>query len=344
MRRRILLCALGCLLGPVTDGSGAAAAPQAPRAATTTRGAYNGWPDAFRLGNGTAEVIVVPSIGRIMRFGFIDGPNVLWENTFLLGKTAEPARAGGDWQNFGGDKIWPWPQGEWGHRTGRGWPPPTGADQAPYQAVAVRPGLLRLTSPIVAGYGVRVVRDIELAETGARLTIRSRLVKVRDGAAFPVAAWSVTQMPVPDVLFARPMAGTTLENGVKPVAGDDAPWKSIRRENGVLILERPTARSSKLFFDADLLAWAKGDTLFTQRPVAPVPPISGYEPGDRAQIFSLADDPANPSAAYVELEMTSPRRTLAKGEMTTLDVVWELHRLKDRQRSPVTIAAFLTDL
>ena len=326
----------------MTGGGGAAA--QAAGVTMMTRVAYNGWPEAYRLANGTVEVIVVPSVGRVMRYGFVGGPNVLWENSFLLGKTAVPARAGGDWQNFGGDKIWPWPQGEWGQRTGRDWPPPTAADHAPHQAAVVGPGVLRLTSPIMAGYGVRIVRDVELAPSGTRVRIRSRLAKVRDGAAFPVAAWSVTQMPVPDLLFARPMAGTTLENGVKPVAGDDAPWKSVRRESGVLVLERPTARNSKLFFDADLLAWAEGDTLFTQRPAAPVPPVSDYEPGDRAQIFSLADDPNTPDAAYVELEMTSSKRILAKGESATLDVIWELRRLPNGQRTPAAIAALLTGL
>src|SRR4029079_13098922 len=38
------------------------------------------WPDALRLNNGYLNLIVTPSVGRVMRFGFPDAPNVLWTN------------------------------------------------------------------------------------------------------------------------------------------------------------------------------------------------------------------------------------------------------------------------
>src|SRR4051812_12550633 len=55
------------------------------------------WPDAIRLSNGDVNLFVIPSIGRIMRFGYSDGPNVLWTNPKLrpraVGETVEePAK------------------------------------------------------------------------------------------------------------------------------------------------------------------------------------------------------------------------------------------------------------
>ncbi|MGH9352617.1 MAG: hypothetical protein ACRD2G_10725, partial [Terriglobia bacterium] len=44
-----------------------------------------GWPDVWRISNGRVEAIVVSQIGRIMQFGFVNGPGALWENRRLDG-------------------------------------------------------------------------------------------------------------------------------------------------------------------------------------------------------------------------------------------------------------------
>ena len=62
---------------------------------------YNNWPDAIRLFNETADLVIVPSIGRVMRYGYVGGENLLWENPSLGGQGG----AGADvekWRNFGG--------------------------------------------------------------------------------------------------------------------------------------------------------------------------------------------------------------------------------------------------
>src|SRR5262245_60839367 len=79
--------------------------------------AYHGWRGAWRMTNGTVELILVPQIGRIMRYGFVGGPNVLWENPAMHGKVVPPKAGDKEWANYGGDKLWPAPQDRWG------WPP-----------------------------------------------------------------------------------------------------------------------------------------------------------------------------------------------------------------------------
>lgn len=66
------------------------------------RVSYKGWQDCYRLSNGTVEVVVVPSVARIMHYGFFGEPNVLWVNPATEGVPVKP----GEWPNHGGDKAW----------------------------------------------------------------------------------------------------------------------------------------------------------------------------------------------------------------------------------------------
>ena len=153
-RARITLAFLlfcGCS-GPATRE-----APHASRGAEQID--YQTWPDAIRLFNGTAEAVIVPSIGRVMRYGHVGGENLLWENPKLYGQAgAEPDAK--TWRNFGGEKVWPWPQSDWAKHAGRQWPPPHEVDQRPHAASIVDRSSVRLVSPELPGYGVRVCADV----------------------------------------------------------------------------------------------------------------------------------------------------------------------------------------
>src|SRR3954467_7564874 len=92
---------------------------------------FHGLP-ALAVRNPVAEVVVVPELGRVMRFALRgeaattagvtgaaadDGP--FWINP-TLGQRFAPEADG--WINHGGDKAWPAPQSDWPAVTGRGWP------------------------------------------------------------------------------------------------------------------------------------------------------------------------------------------------------------------------------
>lgn len=95
---------------------------------------YQGWFDSYILSNSQVEAIIVPAIGRIMQFRFLDGENTFWENSQIYGKTPNPKSE--EWDNFGGDKSWPAPQSEWEKITVRSWPPPTTFDSVPVKGFA----------------------------------------------------------------------------------------------------------------------------------------------------------------------------------------------------------------
>jgi hypothetical protein len=99
---------------------------------------YRGW-ESLAITNGLIEVQIVPQIGgRVIQFKLGDY-EFLWVNPQLAGKQPSPSGLGpkGEWLNYGGDKLWPAPQG-WGG--GDQWPGPPDAvlDGGPYTAAIMR--------------------------------------------------------------------------------------------------------------------------------------------------------------------------------------------------------------
>ena len=291
------------------------------------------WPDAIRLSNGAVKVQIVPSIGRVMRFGFADGPNVLWTNPQLSRAdvaSTQPAR-----KNWGGDRAWPWPQDEWPLRLGRTWPPPTECDQAPMAARLVGGLGARLESEAITGYGVKLVREIQLDARVPRVTFVSRFeLASADLPPAELAAWQITQVPFPTgaTIYAKLTAGRRII-GLPP-----SPWDNAHAvAPGVVMIDPPPLAAGKIGVDADALAWRAGDTLLIARSPTAGAAANRYRTGERAQVYVQAAPPQHtpqqkkpaPDAPirFAELEFTSPRKDLAKGQVPELKVTWELRRI-----------------
>jgi len=283
---------------------------------------YRDWPDAVRLTNGTAELIVVPSIGgRIMRYGLIGGENILWENPTASDK------------NFGGDKAWPWPQSDWKQLIGADWPPPDAYALTPCTVEQLDPLSVRITTSADPRFGFRIIREIRMSDHGTRVTLESRLVP-EPGAktvATQFAPWSVTQVPNADFILAR-VAEDASNPPYRPLpphaaAGVDR----IGRE--VLRITRPSKDAAKIGIDADILAWVNGSTFFMQRlqPASALP----TNPGERAQVFLQGGDSPD---EYTELEFAAPRGDLSR---SVLRVTWEIHDLPRDLGTPENVAAYI---
>ena len=298
---------------------------------------YKGWADAYRMSNGTVEVVVVPSVGRVMRYGFVGGANVLWENAAVAGKPIPV----GQWPNTGGDKIWPWPQDDWGKLLPNAWPPPAAADQLPHTAQIVGKDALRLTSGVVAPWGFRIVREIRLAPTGTKVSFINRFEKTEQDDAPPVGVWTITQVPATVWVMARLRTAPTLPalpSGYKSMSGDAA-FKSVRvLPQGFLLVERNPATATKIGTNGDICATVQGDTLFTVHS-APDNVSLAYDAGERLQFYSHPDNTGIPP--YIEMEMTSPKKALQKGETVTLKSEWELRRLPAAARNAEGVVAAL---
>ena len=306
---------------------------------------YRGWPDALRLTNGLVEAVVVPSVARIMRWGFVGGPNLLYENLAVAGKPI-PLNT---WLNTGGDKVWPWPQSDWPRLLGRDWPPPPGADQQPQTAEALAPDTIKLVSPRVVPWGLRIERTLTLPAGASDLHVTSRFVAYRDHAdPLSVGVWTITQVPVgAGVVWVRLLPSSPLPGGTKTLMDGRLPTRPVAG-NRLLRVERDPASSAKIGIDADALAVAQGDTLFVVRPRSEPPPTdnrgAGYQPGEIAQIYAQPDDPraaAQGTPPYIELERTSPRKPLRAGDTLTLDLLWQARRAPTGSWGDAEVAALL---
>lgn len=275
---------------------------------------------AYCMTDGQSEAVVVPALRRLMRFGPVGGPNVLYVNPIALDALPETDSAA--WANYGGDKVWFWPQSDWR------WPPP--GDRAGDGGHGVHfacPTAIMARSEPVPPYGAAIHRAFEMKD--GRLTIASTFGPGHDSATPPkldgVAVWAITQLPRPERLFVRLTPGAEPRSVV--VTGDE-PLPVVGTLAGGRVVEVGVGPlddvGRKGFFDADRLAAWDGGRLVV---VTHAGPADGpYRPGERAQVFA---SPRSESASmggaspYVELEFTGPRAGVGKvppALVTTIEV------------------------
>jgi hypothetical protein len=278
-----------------------------------------------RLSNGKAELIVSQATGRVVRFGPPGGPNLLWENP----QARAVAGPMGGWLNWGGDKVWLWPQDDWGKwcQGNNGRPPGDPASESHQVEVA---GLrLRMTSPVVPGYGVRVVREIELDAHGCGASFVNRVQQVGAASASrPIAPWTVTQVPAPRQVLAR-LLPDAMPPGYAPFPG--CSWDQAQASGRIATMTRPGDRSVKMGLDADALAATVADLLFIVSTPAAGNDAGPFEPFRRAHVYCDPDQSAFKPASqapYTELEFTAPLKTLTVGQSASLKIRWDFVLLR----------------
>ena len=171
---------------------------------------YHGW-KCKSLTNGRIEVLVAPQLGgRIIQLRLGD-TEYLWVNPKLAGKvvtvaTGKVADAAGqakdppEWANYGGDKLWPAPQGFERPDQWPGPPDPVSkggtVDNGPYTCEVLASGpteaAVRLTSPRDLYAGIRFIREIRIRPRTSTIELTATMVNVIDK---PVrwGIWQVTQ-------------------------------------------------------------------------------------------------------------------------------------------------------
>ena len=145
------------------------------------RSTYKGW-KAYVLKNELVRMHVVPEIGgRVIQYA-LGEKEFFWVNPELLGKTSPKTGLGplGAWLNYGGDKLWPAPQG-WDND--RQWPGPPDAvlDGQPYRAeMDADAAAIRLTSRDDPRSGIRFSRRIRLDPRSTRVSVEATMTNVDD--------------------------------------------------------------------------------------------------------------------------------------------------------------------
>lgn len=276
--------------------------------ATITPTNYHGWLEAYVLGNGKVQAVVVPAVGRVMQFGFVGEEGVFWENRALDGRIVDgrPLQwSSGQWVNFGGDKTWPAPEAGWTQFTGRkDWRPPPAFDGIPGDA-RVAGSKLILSSAVDPFYGIRVERRIQLHSRKPEMTITTTYERV-SGEPAMAGVWVITQLKEPLGLFAQLPAKSIFTNGYTLLGKNQPP--SARTTNGLFSLLRDTKSPYKVGLDADSLLWV-GEKHILRIDSPRLKKANYPDKGSNAEIYTNPDP-----LQYIELEMLGPLRAMKAGD------------------------------
>ncbi|MDB6053981.1 MAG: hypothetical protein JWN25_1504 [Verrucomicrobiales bacterium] len=274
---------------------------------------YHGWSGSFVLRNGKVEAVVVPAIGRVMQFRFAgetEGP--FWENKAFEGRSPNPTSS--EWGNYGGDKTWPAPQGEWQKITKRGWPPPQAFDSMAVSA-SEQKGALVLESPVDPHFGIKTIRTIQLAKSSSQMTIVTEYVKV-SGEPSKVAIWTITQLkdPLKVSIPVSPLNGLVFNNQSQKMPAD---WNVGKNE---MTFTRGKSDPSKVGAYGDFLRWTDGKT--NLQIDSPRQNGGDYtDAGSSIEVYTSPDP-----LPYVELELLNPMHTYSIGDHYSKTNVYTLSR------------------
>ena len=145
------------------------------------RFSYRGWTNAYKLSNGTIDLIVTADIGpRILSYGFCRGQNLLHEVNEHSGKTG-----GSEFRLYGGHRLWVSPEVE------RTYYPDNAPVTVSDYGNAVR--FTAQTEALVPGTNLQKEFEIELAESGSHVRITHR-IRNHDLQPTTLAPWSPTMM------------------------------------------------------------------------------------------------------------------------------------------------------
>lgn len=155
---------------------------------------YKGW-KVLSLGNGLIESHIVPDLGgRLMQFS-MQGYDYLFVNGAL--ESLYPERIEGkQWMNFGGEKVWPAPQG-W---DGEGyWPGPPDhiLDEGVYEC-KIESDLVTLISPVDKRTGLQIQRNFKVEPGEATINISAKFTNKSD-KDIRWSVWPVCQVAVDEL-------------------------------------------------------------------------------------------------------------------------------------------------
>jgi len=313
---------------------------------------YKGW-KCLKLSNKNTEVYVAPEIGgRIIQYVYMGRP-FFWVNKQYEGKVFPISENNKleNWKSYGGDKVWPAPQG-W---DGPGqWPGP-GDDvmDAPWKAEILSkdgPSVsVKLSSLDKGGYsGVQFIREITLNDDTSRIYLKTTMKNVIKKET-EWGIWTVSQMDfsgagpgnINDKAYlVIPLNPKSIwPEKYHPMFGlaESWNWQPDYKKNQMIVKYMNIV--GKIGLDT-MNGWAamvdeKNGFTFIQRfetfPGAKYPDNSTYyvwvagkgEFIHKHKFYTLQDNPDNPDSRFVEMEIVGPRIKLKPGETCSINSSYE---------------------
>jgi hypothetical protein len=170
-------------------------------AAKIRHGEFRKW-DSVQLSNDLIRLDITPELGgRIMNYQL--GPHrFLWSNGALAGDHPPKSRLGpgGAWLNWGGDKLWPAPQG-WDNSDQWPGPPDPILDGSP-QHLRILPPIagsqaVQLTSPPDQKTGIQFSRTIRIFDESSHVHVDAQMKNISH-RVIRWGIWTDTQLDASD--------------------------------------------------------------------------------------------------------------------------------------------------
>jgi hypothetical protein len=274
---------------------------------------FKGWPNSYRVSNGTVEAVVTSDVGpRVIRFGFIGGQNMFKEFTEQLGKSGEK-----DWQARGGHRLWFGPEDRI-----KTYAP----DNGPIH-IDVRADGVEATEPIEPLTGLEKKITLHMSATGTAVEVVQQL-RNAGKAPFHLAPWSLTMFAqrgtgihglpergkYPEKLLATgPLVLWAYTNLTDPR------WKLL--EKYIVLHQDPKNSVPQKLGSYNHDTWGAyllNGELFIKRAQVKPDPTSFPDYGCSFETFTNAD--------FLELETLGPLVDLKPGETVTHTEHWTLHK------------------
>jgi hypothetical protein len=295
---------------------------------------YRGW-SAQEIRNEWVTVTIVPRLGgRLMQVTF--GPHdYLFVNKAYEGKYLPPVEpnAAPRWYNYGGDKIWPLPEGR---KDPQNWPGPIAdaLDDGDYTFSIVSQGSackVRLDGPPDARTGLQYSREIALQGDSPQISFHA-VMKNASNHPIEWSVQSVTQYSTADASERKASTeiwGFTAANeqssypGGFLVRSGNPPPAGLSIKNGLVALNYGFLEY-ELWFDTQggWLAIADNATQYAMVERFRIEKDKEY-PGKATVIFyTNGSEPPDADLYYMEAEINSPMARLQPGETYAMDTEW----------------------
>ena len=295
---------------------------------------YKGW-SAQEIRNEWVTLIIIPKLGgRLMQVTF--GPHkYLFVNNRYEGKYFPPLApdAPPTWYNYGGDKIWPLPEGR---KDDKHWPGPLAdpLDDGDYAFSILAQGEIckvRLDGPPDPRTGLQYSREISLEAGSTKISFHAVM---KNASARPIewSVQSVTQYNTADSSGQKASANIwafTPANEHSSFAGgyfvrSGSTPAGLTSKNGFATLNY-SSDECELWFDTEggWLAVADSATQYAMVERFRFEERKEY-PGKATVIFYMNDgnNAEEKGLYYMEAEINSPMVRLQKGETYAMDTEW----------------------
>ena len=297
--------------------------------------AYKGWKNAVEITNSEIKILVVPEIGRIMHFGFLDGQNIFYENKQLEGiqlNTGEYFKENNIKQapNFGGNRVLPCSEEYFDSLTGSRHIPDPFINASAYKTILLKNGVL-LISPLSELLGIQIERRITLSENGTDVSIKQKLSKKNAAKntileKIPLTIWSLSKIKIPNVSYLPIDTNSIFKAGfLIPKWPDSKNNANINTAINRGILELKSSEDLPQKVGADSKNWVAGyvdNSLFIEEFNFETQTLYP-DGGTSVTLFG--------NSLFSELECLSPEKKLQIGESICYDLHWSLLKVKDKK-------------